>query len=234
MKMIWRPVIALIGLSALISCSSTSNKKLDPKGRVAMVSVSPIKTPVKLRSPGQMAKEVNIKQDLVPSGIYCRRKPERLNVKFITIHTTQNASADAEQHSLALKRGRIRGGKIGYLSWHFTVDDKRAVQHLPLTEIGHHADYGGPGNKYSIGIEMCEHHGNSMPITYDRSARLTAVLMKRYNVPLRNVVPHYYWTGKNCPLPLLENGVPGQKWSWFLSRVDYYYRCINNGVPHRR
>ena len=37
----------------------------------------------------------------------------------------------------------------------------------------------------------------------------------------------YYWTGKRCPHLLLDNGKPGFKWSWFISRVDYYYRCIS-------
>jgi len=54
-------------------------------------------------------------------------------------------------------------------------------------------------------------------------------LMMRYNVPLRNVVPHNYWSGKNCPAPLMTNGRPGYKWSWFISRVDYYYRCLQAG-----
>ena len=53
--------------------------------------------------------------------------------------------------------------------------------------------------------------------------------MMRYNVPLRNVVPHNYWSGKNCPAPLMTNGRPGYKWSWFISRVDYYYRCLQAG-----
>ena len=26
--------------------------------------------------------------------------------------------------------------------------------------------------------------------------------------------------------PLLTNGRPGHKWSWFVSRVDYYRRCL--------
>ena len=35
------------------------------------------------------------------------------------------------------------------------------------------------------------------------TAKLAALLMMRYNVPLRNVVPHNYWSGKNCPAPLM-------------------------------
>jgi N-acetylmuramoyl-L-alanine amidase len=57
--------------------------------------------------------------------------------------------------------------------------------------------------------------------------------MKRYGINLRRVVPHYHWTRKNCPAPLLTNGKPGPKWAWFHSRVDYYYRCINQGKSNR-
>ncbi|MFR4436680.1 MAG: N-acetylmuramoyl-L-alanine amidase family protein, partial [Akkermansia muciniphila] len=91
---------------------------------------------------------------------------------------------------------------------------------------GRHADRGGPGDMYSIGIEMGEVRSHNPIVTWNRSAKLTAVLMKQYHIPLRNVVPHYYWTGKNCPAPLLTNGRPGHKWSWFISRVDYYRRCL--------
>ena len=57
-----------------------------------------------------------------------------------------------------------------------SVDDSVAVQHLPTTITGNHADYDGPGNRYSIGIEMCENTGNSRQATLKRTARLTAWL----------------------------------------------------------
>ena len=65
------------------------------------------------------------------------------------------------------------------------------------------------------------------------SLRYAENLMKRYRINMRHVVPHYHWTRKNCPAPLMTNGRPGPKWSWFLSRIDYYYRCINNGRSNR-
>ena len=144
-----------------------------------------------------------------------------MHPRFITIHSTANPTGDAAAHARALKRGAM-----GSLNWHFTVDQYRAIQHIPLNETGRHADRGGPGDMYSIGIEMGEVRSHNPIVTWNRSAKLTAVLMKQYNIPLRNVVPHYYWTGKNCPAPLLTNGRPGHKWSWFVSRVDYYRRCL--------
>lgn len=220
-------LLAAFSAAFLIGCSQND---AFPGGRPPMVSLPSSSIPVVKRSPEKLKAEVNIQEALVASGHYCRWKRTELKPRYITIHSTQNRSADAWHHAVALKNGRIRGGIIGYLSWHYTVDQNGAFQHLPLNEIGHHAEYGyKSGNLYSIGIEMCEHRGNSMRATYDRTAKLAASLMKEYNIPLRNVVGHVYWTGKNCPEPLLEHGRPGYKWAWFLSRVDYYYRCINGG-----
>lgn len=146
---------------------------------------------------------------------------------FITVHSTQNVGADALQHARALNNGALRH------DWHFTIDPRIAIQHIPLNESGRHADSGGPGDRFSIGIEMCEKRGDNLVSTFDRTAKTVAVLMKEYDIPLRNVVPHYYWTRKNCPIVLMDGGRPGFKWSWFISRVDYYYRCINGGRSAR-
>lgn len=183
------------------------------------------------RSMAQLAREANIKVRLVPTRSRQRRAAKQIRPTFITIHSTANHSptATAMQHSRALCRGAFSNR-----SWHFTADQYMVVQNLPLTESGWHAGTAA-GNLNSLGIEMCEceNKGQNHFRTWDRAAKLTAVLMKRYDINLRHVVPHYHWTGKNCPTPLMTNGRPGPKWSWFLSRVDYYYRCINNGVPNR-
>ena len=127
-----------------------------------------------------------------------------MNPRFITIHSTANPSADALTHARAL-----HNGSMGSLNWHFTIDQHLAVQHIPRNETGKHADAGGPGDKLSIGIEMCEVRNHNHALTYNRTAKLTAILMKTHNIPLCNVVPHYYWTAQNCPRLLLSNCSPG-------------------------
>ena len=184
-------------LLALTSCSEPSGKA----GMAPMISFKPSGVPVVKPSP-------------------LRRRSSRMKPRFITMHNTENPSADAMQHARALNNGALR------CNWHYTVDPYVTMQHIPLNETGRHADRGGPGDMYSIGIEMGEVRSHNPIVTWNRSAKLTAVLMKQYHIPLRNVVPHYYWTGKNCPAPLLTNGRPGHKWSWFISRVDYYRRCL--------
>jgi len=186
-----------------------------------------------------MMRDVRLRVDMVPKGTHGRRVVRPMKPRYITIHSTQNWTAGAERHSLALKRGALRapkrrgGNRIGYLIWHFTVDDTVAIQHLPTSEQGEHADFDGPGNRYSIGIEMCEHRGSSRAATVERTAKLAAVLMKRHGIPLKNVVPHYHWPrrgasppNKNCPHFLLDNGRPGAKWRAFQGRVNYHYRRL--------
>lgn len=203
-----------LALAAVLAACSDASRP--PAVSFKIQNVPPVP-----RTMSQMAGEVRIERDFMSPRSRARRAARSMKPHFITIHSTANPTGDAASHSRALKRGAM-----GSLNWHFTVDQYHAIQHIPLNETGRHADRGGPGDMYSIGIEMGEVRSHNPIVTWNRSAKLTAVLMKQYNIPLRNVVPHYYWTGKNCPAPLLTNGRPGYKWSWFVSRVDYYRRCL--------
>lgn len=184
-------------------------------------------------------RQINVRQAMVPKGTMGRKVVRPMRPRYITIHSTQNWSADAWKHAQALKNGALRapkrrgGNRIGFLIWHFTVDQNVAVQHMPTNEQGEHADFDGPGNNYSIGIEMCEQRGSSRSATMERTAKLTAYLMKQHGIPISRVVPHYHWpragcspAHKNCPWFLLDNGRPGSKWRAFQNKINYYYRQI--------
>lgn len=184
-------------------------------------------------SPSHLLAEVKVRKDFISTSARGRRDARSMRPRYITIHSTQNWSqgADAWRHSLALKNS-----KLGKLSWHYTVDENVAVQHLPTNITGNHADYDGPGNRYSIGIEMCEHPGNSRRVTVNRTAKLAAYLMYKYDIPLAKVVPHYHWprygkhpANKNCPHYLLDNGRPGSKWRGFQSQVKRHFDDIAKG-----
>ncbi len=196
-------------------------------------------------TPEEMRREVKIYPRLIARGSYGRRYNRPMQPRYITIHATENRTGGAFAHAAALQNGKLRakrrpgGNRIGFLTWHFTVQEDLAVQHLPTTEQGEHADFDGPGNNYSIGIEMCEHRGNDLSATIDRTAKLAAYLMYEHHIPLKNVVPHYHWPRhgvspehKNCPHFLLDKGRPGRKWQWFQSRVQAYYsRIASEPVP---
>lgn len=177
--------------------------------------------------------------NLVPKGLYARKYHRPMTPQYITIHATENRSrgAGAYSHSQMLKSGALKGrhNAIGYVAWHFTVDDHSTYQSLPTNERGEHADYDGPGNRTSIGIEMCENRGNDRTRTIDRTARLVAWLMREHGIPLSRVVPHMHWRmirhddrrdlgHKKCPHFLLDQGRLGPKWQVFLSKVESYRR----------
>jgi N-acetylmuramoyl-L-alanine amidase len=223
----------------IVGCETTSRRGGGWQARLGPVPIERKLPPV------AMLQEVNLKQDIIKKGTVGRRYHRPMNARYITIHSTQNYSGDAYNHALALKRGALRapkrrgGNRIGFLTWHFTVQDNVAIQHLPTNEQGEHADFDGPGNNYSIGIEMCEHRGNDLALTIDKTAKLTAFLMLEHNIPLSHVVPHYHWPrrgasppNKDCPHFLLENGRPGATWRWFLSRVQAHHsRLVPGPVP---
>jgi N-acetylmuramoyl-L-alanine amidase len=239
--------LASLGLGVFMACSadSSSNRRNSYGGiqnqqatwnqeyartRTSTISSSSAATQSRgSQSPSSIYKQVNVKRDYLSYGARGRSR-KSMKPQYVTIHSTQNWSqgADANRHSLALKRGAL-----GRLSWHYTTDAYRAVQHLPTNEQGNHADYDGPGNRYSIGIEMCENPGNSRSATLERTAKLAAWLCVQYDLPVSRVVPHYKWPrhgkkppNKNCPHFLLNNGRPGAKWANFVRVVDVYRRSM--------
>ncbi len=218
------PALVLLGV-LVVGCAT--------KSASSRHSASP-PPPAPRMSVDSVPRQIKLLKRYIPKGRYGRWKHRPMRPRYITIHSTQNYSGDAWDHSRALNKGALRArNSLGYLTWHFTIDDSVAIQHLPLNERGEHADFDGPGNRYSIGIEMCEHRGNNRSITIDKTARLSAYLMHKYGIPLKNVVPHYHWprrgrrpAHKNCPHFLMDNGRPGRKWAWFISKVNGYYKAM--------
>ena len=127
-------------------------------------------------------------------------------------------------------RGRSKWNRTGYVTWHFTVDDRMAIQHLPLNIQGEHADHDGPGNRSSIAIEICEFGDSArQAAAVARTAKLVAWLRRQHGIPLARVVPHYHWPQhhfgshqKNCPRILMDGGRPGPRWAAFLRQVERY------------
>lgn len=156
-------------------------------------------------------------QNFIPVGRKNRPGTPLHGPKFITIHDTANDAngANALNHAEYLKGDEAANKPV---SWHYTVDDKRAVQHLPNTEKGFHAGDGGegPGNTSSIGIEICENRDGNRGKAEDNAAELAAKLLNNYNLNIEALVQHHKWTGKNCPHIIRErpNG-----WEQFIEKV---------------
>jgi len=155
---------------------------------------------------------IPLTEDFIPFGRK-NRPALPLLAEFITVHDTANPAkgADAAAHAAYLKGDKAASLPV---SWHFTVDDQGAVQHLPLNEIGWHAGDGrGPGNMKSIGVEICENADGDRIKAEENAVLLVAWLLVTLNLPADRVVPHRRWTKTECPHILWP------KWGQFIDRV---------------
>lgn len=132
-------------------------------------------------------------------------------VESITIHETANTSegADAEAHSDYLSTTSDE------VSWHYTVDDHQIYQHLPDNEEAWHSG-DREGNHSSIGIELCVNADGNFDQTMENAAKLTAFLLKEYDLTIDDVKQHYDFNVKDCPLIIRQEG----RWDEFLGMVQ--------------
>ncbi|MFA5471153.1 MAG: Ig-like domain-containing protein [Acholeplasmataceae bacterium] len=157
-----------------------------------------------------------------PSGV---TQYNPYNVYWVVIHDTANTSSGsgALAHANYLWNAAQNGTEL-LASWHFTMDDKYLYQHLPETERGYHAGDGGTlagttwidkyenehiggGNRNGIGIEMGVNDDADVYRIWQRTAKLTAELLTKYNLPRENMKYHNDFSGKDCPNTLRNAGL---------------------------
>ena len=63
------------------------------------------------------------------------------------------------------------------------------------------------GNVNSIGIESCVNKGSDIYYTWMKDAKLIAYLMDKYNLTIDDVVPHHYFSGKDCPMTMRHSNM---------------------------
>ena len=78
--------------------------------------------------------------------------------------------------------------------------------------LGGHQNSGGygyigstGGNNNSIGIETSVRQKSDLWLTWQYSAQLCAKLLIQFELPMNRLVGHHFFSGKDCPQPLLEN-----------------------------
>lgn len=149
------------------------------------------------------------------------RPGRAMTPQYITIHNTANTNrgAGAVSHAKYLRGA----GAKNTVSYHFAVDDHAIVRIIPENEHAWHAGDGanGTGNRKSLAIEICENPESSLAAATENAAELTADLMRRYHIPLANVVQHNHWSGKNCPRRIRAGEPYG--WDTFLAHVKAHY-----------
>lgn len=145
---------------------------------------------------------LEITKVVMPQSKYAIKCPNPMTPVYITIHNTANDASAMSEVSYMIRNNN-------QVSFHFAVDDYRAVQGVELNRNAWHSGDGGngKGNRQSIAIETCysQSGGDRFIKATQNSAILTAKLMKEYGIPITHVVTHQSWSGKYCPHRLLSD-----------------------------
>lgn len=160
------------------------------------------------------------RKNLVDPSKYGTKCPYTMNPEFITVHNTYNDATATNEVAYMIRNNNE-------VSFHIAVDDKEAVQGIPLERNAWHCgDGGGNGNRKSIGVEICYSlsGGNKYYKAEDNAAIVVAQLMKQYNIPINKVRTHQSWSGKYCPHRMLAEG----RWDSFIERVQNAYNGGGN------
>lgn len=165
-------------------------------------------------------------RQLLPSAYkYSLKCPNKMTARYITVHNTYNdASAENEIKYM------INNDKE--VSFHIAVDDKEAVQGIPLDRNAWHAgDGNGTGNRESIGIEICYSRsgGERFQKAEKNAAVLIAQMLKERGWGLDRVKKHQDWSGKNCPHRTIELG-----WQRFLDMIKAEMDQYKPANPERK
>ena len=138
-------------------------------------------------------------------------------IKYIVIHYTGNDG------DLSINNAKYFKNNVVEVSAHYFVDDTTIYRSVPDNYVAWHCGakkyYHACRNTSSIGIEMCDTLKNGK---YELSAKtkantidLVRSLMKKYNIPIENVIRHYDVTHKNCPAYFVNEA----KWATFKQEI---------------
>ena len=145
----------------------------------------------------------------IPKG---RIRPgTKLNAQYITIHSTGNPTSTAMNE----RNWLVNPSNTRVASWHIAVDEKMAVEAIPLDEVAYHAGTSA-GNNTSIGIEICE--SGDRRKTLANAAKTAAKVLHERGWGVDKMYRHYDWSGKICPRILSNNNWEG--WNKFKMEVQ--------------
>jgi N-acetylmuramoyl-L-alanine amidase len=156
---------------------------------------------------------VIIEQNYLPKRSLARSCKQLQHPTTITIHWT---GPYPDQSPDIVRNWWLKGpnGRGIEASAHFIVKDNRIMQCIPLSEVAWHA--GPKANYTSIGIEVIPANklGKFSTLSIDTLIYCISTL------PKLDLLRHYDWTGKDCPLyytPLSEGGQ--DRWEQLVSTI---------------
>ena len=153
-------------------------------------------------------------------------KGRKQKIQFLVIHYTANNGDLAKSNCNYFKIAN-RGA-----SAHYFVDKMEIWQSVEDNDTAWHCGTKGKyyhnkcRNDNSIGIELCSEKDSKGKFyfnnkTMNNAIELVKMLMKKYNIPIQNVIRHYDVTHKNCPMPFVNNTVAWENFKNSLKGDDY-------------
>lgn len=185
---------------------------------------------------------LNIKVMLADKRNYGNKRNLR-DIKYLVIHYTGN-DGDTDEANAKYFRNHIVEA-----SAHYFIDDDSITQSVPEDfvawavggkkypssgQTGGGKWYGKCTNNNSISVELCDTQKNGRynfsEKTLDHAVELCRSIMKKYHIPIENVIRHFDVVGKICPAPFVEDE---KAWKAFKERLVEdvkYYENVNE-VP---
>lgn len=156
-------------------------------------------------------KKISVREIEMPVHMYSIKCPFYMTPDGITVHNTANdASAENEVKYMQENYNQV--------SYHIAVDDREAVQGVPLNRNAWHAgDGNGNGNRKTIGIEICYSlsGGQKFIEAEKNAASLIAQILKEHGWGIDKVYKHQDWSKwKKCPHRTIDMG-----WDRFLNMI---------------
>ena len=153
---------------------------------------------------------IKIRKQLCPESKYYLKCPYTRTPSRIVVHNTANDAPAINEITYMVNNDFE-------VSYHFAVDEKEAVQGLPLDRNAWASGDGhGKGNMEGIHIEICwsKSGGERFTKAEQNAAELIASLLKQYGWGIEKVTKHQDYDGKYCPHRTLDLG-----WQRFLNMV---------------
>lgn len=164
---------------------------------------------------------MKIRKVELPKDKYQRKCPYTMtNPIYVTIHNTWNTATASQEIAYMQSNDKA-------ISFHWAVDEKEAVQGIPMDRNAWHAGDGtyGKGNRRTIAIEIARSRSPESLSNgaEDNGAILTAMLLKQFDLTVDDVVKHQDWSGKYCPHRILDE----KGWATFLNKVEDEYQKLS-------
>lgn len=166
------------------------------------------------------------KQNLVSSSKYSIKCPYSLTPQYIVVHDTANSAPASNEISYMIRNDN-------QVSFHIAVDEKEAIQGLPLNRNSWSCGDGtnGNGNRKGISVEICR-PTNSNRSLYDQSEEnavyVVARLLHKHGLGIDRLKRHYDFATnkKQCPNVIIREG----RWDNFKYRVEWVLGEIKKGT----